>query len=247
MTNEVAGPTDLRLQELRDTAAELNHDLHRAGLVTLTFGNASVVDRVAGVVAIKPSGVACATIDPADVVLVDLKTGAARETALAASSDTATHLILYRSFPGIGAVIHTHSPYASAWAQARRSIPCLGTTHADSFAGEVPVTRPLGPTEVGPDYTTNTGQVIVECFATGGLDPLRIPGVLVAGHGPFVWGVDAESALDAATTLELVALTALATLQVGGSGDGLEPWVAEHHFARKHGPGATYGQRPRRS
>jgi L-ribulose-5-phosphate 4-epimerase len=230
-------------QALREAASRLNHDVHRAGLVILAFGNASVVDRSAGILAIKPSGLPCDAVAPSDIVLVDLATGEPRGSRLRPSSDTRTHLALYRALPGLGAVIHTHSPQATSWAQARRPIPCLGTTHADHFGGDVPVTRTLTPAEIGGDYEANTGLVIVELFGPGGLDPARIPAALVAGHGPFAWGPGAGDALEAAVALEAVARIATATLQVDPSCRGLEPELRERHHRRKHGPDATYGQR----
>jgi L-ribulose-5-phosphate 4-epimerase len=226
--------------ELRAAACQVNRDLARLGLVFLAFGNVSVADRLADLVAIKPSGMACADLDPDDLVVVRLSTGEAMDGSRRPSSDTPTHLELYRRFARVGAVVHTHSPYATSWAQARREIPALGTTHADHFRGAVPVTRPLTAVEIAGDYEANTGRVIVERFG-GELDPLAIPAVLVAGHGPFAWGRTAAEALDNAAALEHVA--AVATHQaVLGSLKPISPELLQRHFDRKHGPTAYYGQ-----
>ena len=231
---------DVEIDPLRDAACRANRDLARLGLVLMTFGNASVVDRAADLVAIKPSGVACADLEPEDVVIVRLSTGEPAASHGRPSSDTPTHLELYRRFAGLGAIVHTHSADATAWAQARREIPALGTTHADHFRGAVPVTRPLTAAEIAGDYEHNTALVIVERFA-GNLDPLAIPGVLVALHGPFAWGPSPAEAVDNAAALELVAGIASRQLAIGP----LQPIAAEllqRHFDRKHGPGAYYGQ-----
>jgi L-ribulose-5-phosphate 4-epimerase len=234
----------MTVDELRDAACRANRDLARLGLVFLAFGNASVVDRSAGLVAIKPSGVACSELAPADVVVLRLATGAPVDSARRPSSDTPTHLEIYRQFEAVGAVVHTHSPHATSWAQARREIPALGTTHADHFRGAVPVTRPLSASEIAGEYEANTGRVIVERFEAG-LDPLAIPAVLVAGHGPFAWGPTAAEAVGNAAALEYVAT--LATNQVAlGPLEPIEAELLDRHFDRKHGPGAYYGQRARR-
>jgi L-ribulose-5-phosphate 4-epimerase len=227
-------------RQLREIACQVNRDLARLGLVILAFGNASVVDRAAGLIAIKPSGSACADLEPDDLVLVRLADGEPLEAADRPSSDTPTHLELYRNFPTVGTVIHTHSPYATSWAQAQREIPPLGTTHADHFRGSVPVTRALEPSEIAADYEANTGRAIVERFAHGP-DPLEVPAVLVASHGPFAWGASPDEALDNAVALEHVAAIATHQAALGG----LEPMPAtllDRHFSRKHGPGAYYGQ-----
>lgn len=227
-------------RELRETTCRANRDLARFGLVRLAFGNASVVDRKADLIAIKPSGIPCEDLDPEDVVLVRLSDGTTLGVGARPSSDTPTHLELYRHFPTIGAVIHTHSTYATSWAQARRGIPALGTTHADHFRGPVPVTRPLEPDEIATDYELNTGRVIVERFADGP-DPLDVPAVLVASHGPFVWGADAGAAVDNAAALEQVAEIAAHQATIGPL-ETMPRALLERHFTRKHGPAAYYGQ-----
>jgi L-ribulose-5-phosphate 4-epimerase len=228
--------------ELRERALAANLALVRAGLVVLTFGNASEADRDAGLMAIKPSGVPYDELDPAAMVLVDLESGATVDSRHRPSSDTATHLVLYRSFRGVGGVAHTHSPWATAWAQARRELPCLGTTHADHFHGPVPVTRPLTPEELGPRYEEATGDVIVEAVAAGGQEPLDVPAALVCAHGPFAWGVDGAHAVENAVALEAVAAMAHRTLQLAAGAGPMEDGLRDRHFRRKHGPTATYGQ-----
>jgi L-ribulose-5-phosphate 4-epimerase len=228
--------------ELRERALEANLALVRAGLVVLTFGNASEADRDAGLMAIKPSGVPYAELDAAAMVLVDLEGGATVDSRHRPSSDTATHLVLYRSFAGVGGVAHTHSPWATAWAQARRELPCFGTTHADHFHGAVPVTRPLVDGELGPRYEEATGDVIVEAVAAGGQDPLDVPAALVCSHGPFTWGIDAAHAVENAVALEAVAALGHHTLQLAAGTGPVEDGLRDRHFRRKHGPTATYGQ-----
>jgi L-ribulose-5-phosphate 4-epimerase len=230
------------LNELRERAFAANIEIVRAGLVALTFGNASAADRAAGVMAIKPSGVPYDELRPESMVVVSLDNGSVVDGEYRPSSDTPTHLVLYREFERIGGIVHTHSPFATAWAQACRGIPCLGTTHADHFCGEVPVTRPLNPKEIESDYERCTGEVIVETFAHLRLDPLRVPAALVASHGPFTWGADAAEAVENAIALETVARSALMTesLQPGVEPTGED--LVQRHFSRKHGPGAYYGQ-----
>jgi L-ribulose-5-phosphate 4-epimerase len=228
--------------ELRGRVAAANRQIASAGLVELSFGNVSGVDRAAGLFAIKPSGVACSELVPDQVVLVSLDDGRVVEGELRPSSDTPTHLHLYRSFGEIGGVVHTHSPFATSWAQARRPIPCLGTTHADHFHGEVPVTRPLRADEVGGDYEMSTGEVIAETFLGNGLDPLHHPGVLVASHGPFTWGADPDEAVMNAVAVEVIARMAYQTLGISGDASPIEPFLLDRHFQRKHGPNAYYGQ-----
>jgi L-ribulose-5-phosphate 4-epimerase len=232
------------LHDLRDQVVEANRDLVTAGLVTLSFGNASGVDRDRGVLLIKPSGLPCDRLHPRDVVAVSLHDGSVVEGDLRPSSDTPTHLVLYRRFESIGGVVHTHSPFASAWAQAGRAVPSLGTTHADHFAGPVPVTRQLTAEEIAGDYELETGQVIVETLDRRGLDPLHMPAALVASHGPFTWGADAAEAATNAVALEAVAAMAWRTLALGPAAESIDPALSARHFARKHGPDAYYGQPP---
>jgi len=228
------------LEELKEQVCQANRDLVRYGLVTLTWGNVSGLDRERRLAVIKPSGVAYDKVQPADMVVVDLE-GQVVEGKLRPSSDTPTHVLLYRHFAGIGGITHTHSRYATMFAQARREIPCLGTTHADHFNGPVPVARPLTEPEVAGDYEANTGRVIVERFR--GIDPAAMPAVLVAGHGPFTWGKDAGDSVHNAVALEAVAEMALGTLQLDPAPVKLEPYVLEKHHQRKHGPAAYYGQK----
>jgi L-ribulose-5-phosphate 4-epimerase len=224
---------------LRESAYATNRRLGASGLVDLTFGNASVFDPAAGVFAIKPSGVAYAELTPAKMVLVDLE-GRVVEGKLRPSSDTATHRRLFQAFPGIRAVVHTHSRHAVGFAQAGRPLPCFGTTHADFFNGAVPVTRPLTQEEIARDYEWNTGNVIVETFR--GRDPLDVPAVLVWRHGPFTWGASGAAAVEYAFALELVAQLAAQTLALAPQRDPIEPELLARHFQRKHGPDASYGQ-----
>ncbi len=227
---------------LREHVWRANLDLVRHGLVVLTWGNASGVDRAAGVMAIKPSGVAYDALRPGQIVVVALADGQVVEGSLRPSSDTPTHLALYRAFAGAGGVVHTHSRHATAWAQAGRDLPCLGTTHADHFRGAVPVTRPLRPGEIAADYEAATGAVIVETFASRGLDPAEVPGVLVHGHGPFAWGASPAQAVVQAVVLEEVARMGLATRALRPEADGIDGALLDRHFGRKHGPDASYGQ-----
>jgi L-ribulose-5-phosphate 4-epimerase len=228
------------IDELRERVWEQNLRLPAEGLVALTWGNVS--GRSGDLVAIKPSGVAYPEMTPDDMVVVDLD-GAVVAGELRPSTDTPSHLALYRAFEGIGGIVHVHSVHATAFAQARRPIPCLGTTHADHFAGPVPVTRPLTAEEVAEDYERNTGTVIVDHFRDEVLEPLHVPGVLVAGHAPFVWGATVTKAVDNAVAIEQVARMAILSDTVaGGNAPELEPWVLDTHFRRKHGPAAYYGQ-----
>jgi len=235
------------LPDLRQQVLHANQEIARRGLALHTFGNVSGIDR-AGIdgsgplVAIKPSGVPYATMTPADLVLTTLD-GAIVEGTLNPSSDLDTHLLLYREFPQIGGVVHTHSEFATSWAQACRPIPCFGTTHADYFHGEVPITEPLTADEVEEAYVRNTGTVIARLFKNRGLDPLAVPGVLVAGHAPFAWGKTPAAAVEHADLLEFIARLAYRTVLLGGPAAGLAAYVGEHHYQRKHGPKATYGQR----
>jgi L-ribulose-5-phosphate 4-epimerase len=228
------------LTELKRESYEANLGLPAHGLVHLNFGNASAIDRRRGIVAIKPSGVDYVSLRPADMVLVDLG-GRKVEGRLRPSSDTPTHLALYRKFKGAGGVAHTHSVHATAFAQAGLAIPVLGTTHADFFNGPVPVTRELTAREIAGSYEANTGAVIVERFAR--LDPEEIPGVLVNRHGPFAWGHSAGEAVENAVALELCALLAFHTLRLRPKGTRFPAALQSRHFNRKHGTGAYYGQK----
>jgi len=227
------------LSELREQVLEANLELVRRGLVLYTFGNASGISRQEGLVAIKPSGVPYETVRPADLVITDMD-GRIVEGSLRPSSDLATHLVLYRSFPEIGGVVHTHSRFATAWAQARRPLPCLGTTHADYFRGPVPVTEPMSPQEIEAAYEANTGEVIVRRLA--GRDPLEMPAVLVAGHGPFCWGATTAEAAHHAVILEYIAEMSYYSVTLDGAAAELHAVHLDKHFLRKHGPSAYYGQ-----
>lgn len=229
--------------EVRSVAAEANRQLARAGLVAMSFGNVSQVDRGHNVMAIKPSGLACASTTPDDVVVVALDDGHIVWGDQRPSSDTPTHRVLYNAFPSIGGITHSHSPCATAWAQAARSIPCLGTTHADHFRGEVPVTRQLTIDEIDGEYEANTGDVIVELFEANQLDPLAAPGVLVASHGPFAWGEEASIAVRNAEAIELIARLAFDTLAINADQPPIGDALLRRHFDRKHGPDSYYGQK----
>ena len=227
------------LEELREVVCAANRRLGESGLVSLTWGNVSGFDPASGLFAIKPSGVAYADLTPGKMVIVDLD-GKTVEGMLRPSSDTPTHAAFYRAFPGVCGAVHTHSPEATAWAQAGREIPCFGTTHADVFHGSVPLVRFLTAEEVAADYEANTGKAIVERFA--GLDPLSEPGVLVSGHGPFTWGKTPDTAVDAAVSLEAIARMARLTFALNPQMRPLPDYVLEKHHSRKHGPNAYYGQ-----
>ena len=229
--------------ELREQVLEANLALVRAGLIVLTFGNASAADRAAEVVAIKPSGVAYDRLSVADIAVVDLTTGAVVEGESRPSSDTPTHLALYRAWSNVGGIVHTHSAFATAWAQARLEIPCYGTTHADHFDGAVPVTRPLTPREIGGEYERATGEVILETFFALGLEPLHRPAALVASHGPFAWGASVEEAVENAIALEAIAASAHRSVALAGDLEAIPTELLEKHFSRKHGAEAYYGQR----
>jgi len=230
-------------EELRESTAEANRRLAEWRLAPLTWGNVSGISADRRVIAIKPSGVPYEALTADKIVLVDASGGVV-EGNLRPSSDTPTHLELYRAFPSAGGICHTHSRFATVFAQLRRGLPCYGTTHADHFAGEVPVTRPLTPDEVSREYEAATGRVIVECFQRLGLDPAAVPGALAAGHGPFVWGKGPLQAVENALALEEIAATAWAMTACGGPLPPLEDYVLRKHFERKHGPAAYYGQSP---
>ena len=229
----------MMLEQLRAEVLEANLELVRQGLVLYTFGNASGISRTDGLVVIKPSGVPYETMQPADLVITDLD-GRSVEGSLRPSSDLATHLALYEAFPAIGGVVHTHSRYATAWAQSGREIPCLGTTHADYFRSSVPLTGAMDPAEIVSDYERNTGHAIVRRFAE--LDPAEAPGVLVAGHGPFCWGATAGEAAHHAVILEYIAQMAYSSVTLNAAAGPLHPTHADKHFLRKHGSAAYYGQ-----
>jgi L-ribulose-5-phosphate 4-epimerase len=228
--------------DLRERVLEANREIVRAGLVILTFGNVSGIDRAAGVMAIKPSGVPYDALGPESIVLVDVESGATLEGEYRPSSDTPTHLALYRRFATVGGIVHTHSPHATAWAQARRAIPCLGTTHADHFHGPVPVTRALATDEIRGEYEACTGDALVEALDGLQLDPLDMPAALVASHGPFAWGADTVLAVENAIALEAVAAIALHTLILESAAEVIEDELLERHYLRKHGADAYYGQ-----
>ena len=229
-------------EDLRERVVAANRALVDAGLVVLTFGNASAADRDAGVLAIKPSGIAYDMLRPDDVPVVDLESGEVVSGAQRPSSDTPTHLALYRAFDRVGGVVHTHSPFATAWAQAQRDLPCLGTTHADHFRGAVPVTRSLSAAEIAGEYEERTGAVILEAFAERGLEPLEMPAALVASHGPFVWAMDVERAVENAVALEAVAASAYRSIVLAAGLETISAELLDKHFSRKHGAAAYYGQ-----
>ena len=225
--------------DLRKEVCEANLELVKQGLVIYSWGNVSGIDRERGVMAIKPSGVAYEELTPAKIVVVD-QAGQVVEGDLRPSSDTPTHLELYREFKSVGGVSHTHSTHATMWAQACREIPCLGTTHADHFSGPIPVTEELQDDEIGTDYELNTGKVIVRRFR--GIDPLAVPAVLVAKHGPFTWGSSPAQAAKHAVILEQIARMALGTLTLNPGQGEICGALQEKHFRRKHGKDAYYGQ-----
>lgn len=230
------------LEQLKRDVCQANLALVKEGLVVHTWGNASGIDRDQGLVVIKPSGVSYDGMKPADMVVVSLRDSSVVKSKLKPSSDTATHLALYRAFKNVGGIAHTHSLYATAWAQARREIPCFGTTHADYWHGIVPCTRLLTDEEIAADYEVNTGNVIIETFKN--LDPLHHPAVLVASHGPFAWGRDVADAVHNAVVVEFVARLASETLRVNPKIPPAQTALRDKHFLRKHGPKAYYGQRP---
>ena len=232
----------MQASELREAVYRANRKLAETGLVLGTFGNVSAVDRTSGIFVIKPSGVPYEALTPAHMVPVSLDTGQGIDSDFRPSSDTATHLELYRAFPSIGGVVHTHSEYATVFAQARQCIRCMGTTHADYFRGDVPVTRPLSEEEVEEDYERNTGLVIAEAFRGLELSPSDVPAILVANHGPFTWGPDPFKAIEHAEVLEYLARVEWRVRALNPGAARPAPFLVNKHHQRKHGPGAYYGQ-----
>lgn len=230
------------LEELKKIVCEANLDLPKYGLVTFTWGNVSAIDRQSGLFVIKPSGVEYDKLTPEDMVVVDLECKKV-EGRYNPSSDTATHAELYKAFPEIGGIVHTHSSYAASWAQAGRSIPCYGTTHADYIYGEVPCIRCLNAEEIVEDYEKNTGRLIVEEFLRMCKDPLSVPAVLCKNHGPFAWGRDAHDAVHNAVVLEEVAKMAYRTESINHHVQPAPQELMDKHYYRKHGANAYYGQR----
>ena len=229
------------LEEFKKQVYEANMELPRRGLITYTWGNVSGIDSVSGYIVIKPSGVDYDKLTAEDMVVIDLN-GEIIEGRFKPSSDTATHLELYKKYPQIGGVVHTHSPEATAWAQAGRSIPLYGTTHADYFYGEIPCTRSLTPEEINEAYEKNTGLVIIETFENSGLNPMYTPGVLCKNHGPLTWGKDAKEAVHNAVVLEEVAKIAIKTELINAKVLPAPDCIRDKHFYRKHGVNAYYGQ-----
>lgn len=228
------------MQQLKQQVFEANMDLPRYGLATFTWGNVSAIDRQRGLVVIKPSGIAYESMTVDDMSVVDLQ-GHVVEGRWRPSSDTATHLALYRRYPDLGGVVHTHSTHATAWAQAGLAIPALGTTHADYFFGDIPCTRALSAQEVDEAYELNTGQVIIETL--GEANPLHTPGIVVYQHGPFAWGKDAHEAVHNAVVMEEVARMAWIAHGINPQLQPIDSWLMNKHFQRKHGPNAYYGQK----
>jgi L-ribulose-5-phosphate 4-epimerase len=231
----------MRLTKLRAEVLEANLDLVRRNLVLATFGNASGVDRNEGLIVIKPSGVPYDGMKAEHMVVTDLH-GKIVEGDLRPSSDLPTHAALYRAFPSIGGIAHTHSEYATAWAQARKPIPCFGTTHADYFHGSVPLTDPMSAEEIEGEYEANTGVAIIRTFEKQKIDPVAIPAVIVANHGPFAWGSDARKAADNAWMLEAAARLAYLTVAINPHAQSIDQTLHDKHFLRKHGLHAYYGQ-----
>ena len=229
------------LEALKQKVYEANMELPRRGLVTYTWGNVSGIDREKGLFVIKPSGVEYDELKPEDLVVMDLK-GNKVEGELNPSSDTLTHMVLYNAFAQLGGIVHTHSPYAVAWAQAGEDIPCYGTTHADYFYGAIPCARHLTQEELDAGYELNTGNTIVECFRERGIDPMAVSAVICHSHGPFAWGKDAADAVSHAVVLEEVAKMAIYTRQVKATAAPAPQRIQDKHYLRKHGPNAYYGQ-----
>jgi len=230
------------LEELKKEVCDANLELVRRGVVIYTWGNVSGIDREKGIVVIKPSGVDYNGMSPEDMVLVNLETGKTVEGKWTPSSDTKTHLEIYRNFPEIGGITHTHSINAVAYAQAGKDIPALGTTHADYFYGDIPCTREFTKEEVDSDYELNTGKVIVETINSRKIQPIAVPGIIVRNHGPFSWGKDAAASVYHAVVMETVAEMDLKTLLINPAAS-MEQYILDKHYMRKHGPNAYYGQR----
>jgi L-ribulose-5-phosphate 4-epimerase len=231
--------TAVNVKKLKEQVCAANLELVAHKLVVFTWGNVSQIDRSSGLVAIKPSGVSYEALSPDDIVVLDLN-GRIVEGSLRPSSDTPTHLELYRQFTGIGGITHTHSRYATMWAQACKDLPCFGTTHADHFYGAVPVTEVMSDPQIQSDYELNTGKVIVRRFA--GIDPMQMPAVLVANHGPFTWGRDAHESVKNAVVLEECAQMAMGTLTISPQQPVIKQTLLDKHYLRKHGENAYYGQ-----
>lgn len=229
------------LETLKQDIWEANMDLPKHGLVTFTWGNVSGIDRESGLVVIKPSGVPYEELRPEQMVVVDLD-GKVVEGSYKPSSDTATHVLLYREFEAIGGIVHTHSPWATSFAQAGRALPALGTTHGDYFYGEIPCTRPMTEAEIKGAYELETGRVIVETFVSRGIDPMQVPSVFVNSHAPFCWGKDAHNAVHNAVVLEECAKMAVHTFALNPQVSAMDQDLLDRHYLRKHGAGAYYGQ-----
>lgn len=230
------------LEELKERVFRANLDLVRHNLVIFTWGNVSGIDREKGLVVIKPSGVDYDSMKASDMVVVDLKTGETVEGELNPSSDTPTHLILYRTYPDIGGIVHTHSTYATAWAQAGKDIPNIGTTHSDYYHNDIPCTGDMTEKEIKGDYELETGNVIVKRLNQGNINPMHTPGALVKNHGPFAWGKNPDNAVCNAVVMEQVAKMAYLSFAINPE-TSMNPLLVEKHFSRKHGPNAYYGQK----
>lgn len=230
------------LDDLKQQVLKANLALPRYGLVTFTWGNVSAVDRESGLVVIKPSGVEYDDMTVDDMVVVDLKTGAVVEGKKKPSSDTQTHLALYRAFPTIGGIVHTHSRHATIWSQAGQDLPSWGTTHADYFYGDIPCTRLMTEAEIAQDYELETGHVIIETFQQRDIEPAEVPAVLVHSHGPFAWGPDAETAVHNAVVLEEIAYMGIFSRQLTPQLPNMQQELLDKHYLRKHGKNAYYGQ-----
>lgn len=232
---------DLMLEKLKEIVCKANLELPKYGLVTFTWGNVSAIDKETELVVIKPSGVEYDTMKPEDMVVVDLD-GKVVEGKYKPSSDTPTHVALYKAFPSIGGIVHTHSRWATTFAQSKMGIPALGTTHGDYFYGEIPCTRLMTPEEISGEYEKETGNVIIETLRLKGIDPSQIPAALVASHGPFAWGKDAMEAVHNAVVLEEVAFMAFHCLQLNKDTEPMQQELLDKHYLRKHGANAYYGQ-----